>query len=112
MSEVNPSPETTPEQFRKLSRQIWRVGLYLMGFALLVTFVGTTDWTTHWHMYILLPLIVVQASFQVWLFMHLKSEKSIIFKFLFFTIFFFGALFFLTHLAESNPLHSTVLPGH
>ena len=112
MSDVNPSPETTPEQFRKLSGQIWRVGLCLIAFAFMVTGIGITDWTTSWHMYVLLPLIAIQAFFQIWLFMHLKSEKTIIFKFLVFTMFFFGALFFLTHLAESNPLHSTVLPGH
>ena len=105
-----PTPEETPESYERLSKQIWFTGGSLAVFAAVVTLLANIGLSTAWTMRLLLPIIAIEAWVQIVYFMHLKTEKIIIFKFLLFTMVFFVALFFLTQLANSSPLHSTLIP--
>jgi heme/copper-type cytochrome/quinol oxidase subunit 4 len=108
------SEETTTQpsaaDFSKQSRQIWLGGFGLMAgsaisFAIYNLFASTTS-----HIVLGLMIAALQVSFQLFVFMHLKNERGLVYKFLVFTAFFTFALFFLTNLAHSNPLLSKAIP--
>ncbi len=94
------------DYYQKQTSQVWFYGITLMVFA------AITTWVSHTHAHIGwgLCFAAIQVFLQVFFMMHLKNERGIIFKFLVFTIFFVIALFVLTHLHESDPLHSKAIP--
>ncbi len=103
MSEETTTPSAA--DFSKQSRQIWLGGLGLMiGSALSCSIFNLLSSTTS-HIVLGLLIAATQGAFQLFVFMHLKNERGIVYKFLVFTVFFTFALFFLTHLAQSSPLH-------
>jgi caa(3)-type oxidase subunit IV len=51
-----------------------------------------------------LLVATIKASLVALIFMHLKGERGLIYKFLVFTVIFVIGLAFLTLLAQSNPL--------
>ena len=103
MAEDTPPQET--KDYAKQATQAWYFGGSLMVFAGITTAICWSPGSTHTHIVAALCIAAVQIFFQVFYMMHLKSERGIIFKFLVFTCFFVMALFVLTHLHESDPLH-------
>jgi caa(3)-type oxidase subunit IV len=57
-------------------------------------------------------IAIVKALCVMLVFMHLKSERGLIYKFLFFTVVFVIGLFVLTYLGWSDPLVSHIIPTH
>jgi hypothetical protein len=109
MAEENtPTPE--PKDYAKQVKQAWYLGISIMVFAGITTAICRLPGSTHFHIVFALCVAAVQIFIQVGYMMHLKNERGIIFKFLVFTAFFVIALFVLTHLHESDPLHSHVIP--
>ncbi len=51
-----------------------------------------------------LSIATIKCSLVALIFMHLKDEKKLIFKFLLFTVIFFGVMMFLFLEAQSDPL--------
>lgn len=96
---------TDPKDYSKQVRQVWKIGFTLMAGALLTTAICYTRPHIGWA----LLIAAVQVFLQTFIMMHLKSERGFIFKFLVFTVFFVIALFVLTHLGESDPLHSKMI---
>ncbi len=99
------------------------LGLYWGIGGVLVVFTAITVWLSYvdfdkmfgghgWN--ILIGMIV--ATFKVCLvgaiFMHLKGEKPLIWKFLYFTLFFVAGLFFLTLLHYVDPIFGTTHAHH
>ncbi|QIF00846.1 cytochrome C oxidase subunit IV family protein [Roseimicrobium sp. ORNL1] len=102
----------SPEAIKKASAQIWWVGL------ILVIGTGITVWAREWDMgtrskNIALGMFIatVKAGCVGLIFMHLKNERGLIYKFLFFTVIFAIGLFVLTYLAWADPLHSHIIPA-
>jgi len=96
----------SPEYLKKQSKLIWIVG----GFLLICT--GITWLVAFWdfgsrsaNITIGLLIAAFKASLVALIFMHLKSERGLIYKFLVFTVVFVLGLFVLTFLAWSDPLH-------
>ena len=102
----------SPEAIRKASNMIWAVGLVLV-FGTAVT-VWAMDWdmgTRGKNIAFGMLIATIKASFVALIFMHLKSERGLIYKFLFFTVIFAIGLFVLTYLAWADPLHSHIIPA-
>ncbi|RBP47502.1 caa(3)-type oxidase subunit IV [Roseimicrobium gellanilyticum] len=102
----------SPEAIRKASNMIWIVGLVLV-FGTVVT-VWARDWdmgTRGKNIAFGMLIATIKASFVGLIFMHLKSERGLIYKFLFFTVIFAIGLFVLTYLAWADPLHSHIIPA-
>jgi caa(3)-type oxidase subunit IV len=57
-------------------------------------------------------IATIKALCVMLVFMHLKSERGLIYKFLLFTIVFVIGLFALTYLGWSDPLVSHIIPTH
>jgi heme/copper-type cytochrome/quinol oxidase subunit 4 len=100
------STNVEPKDYSKQVRQAWVFGGMLAMGAAITTAISYT----HAHIGIALLIAAVQVSLQTFVMMHLKNERGIIFKFLVFTVFFVIALFVLTRLHESDPLHSKLIP--
>jgi heme/copper-type cytochrome/quinol oxidase subunit 4 len=97
---------SSPQDYQRQTKSAVFFGVCLMVFALITTVVcGYTSWSTRAHIVFALVVATCQIFLQVAYMMHLKNERGIIFKFLVFTVFFVIALFVLTGLANSNPLH-------
>ena len=84
---------------------------YLMIGAILVTFTAITVWLSYvdfgtQKMNITVAMIVAtfKAGLVAAIFMHLSSEKQLIYRILIFTVFFVLGLFFLTYLAWYDPV--------
>jgi caa(3)-type oxidase subunit IV len=63
----------------------------------------------HLNLGIGLLIATVKASLVALIFMHLKSERGMIYKFLLFTAIFFAGMMFLFVLAVMDPLHFNLL---
>jgi len=96
----------SPDYYRKQANKVWLHGSLLVLGAFITLGVGYKHAHIGWGLAISACQIFVQTYFM----MHLKNERGIIFKFLVFTVFFVIALFVLTHLHESDPLHSKAIP--
>jgi cytochrome c oxidase subunit IV len=79
-----------------------------------VLFCGTllTVWASGWdlgshsrNIAFGLLIAVVKAGCVALIFMHLNSERGMIYKFLLFTVIFFAAMLFLFVLALKDPIH-------
>jgi cytochrome c oxidase subunit 4 len=84
---------------------------YLMVGGLLLFFTALTVWLSFWdfgtikaNIVVAMILATVKASLVALIFMHLKSEKWTIYRFLVITIVFFIGLFALTGLALFDPI--------
>jgi caa(3)-type oxidase subunit IV len=108
-------PHAPPHDAHEIEHHLklyWLIGGVLFFFTLITVLLSYMDfdhwWGTH-GVNMVVGLIV--ASFKVSLvgaiFMHLKGEKSTIWRFLYFTFFFFLGLFLLTLFAYSDPIFGT-----
>ena len=84
---------------------------YLLIGAILVTFTAITVWLSYvdfgtQKMNVTVAMIVAtfKAGLVAAIFMHLSSEKQLIYRILIFTAFFVLGLFFLTYLAWYDPV--------
>lgn len=100
----------SPEYLKKQSNLIWLVG----GLLVLGTFitVGVMDWdlgSRSMNIAFGMMIATVKASLVMLIFMHLKSERGLIYKFLAFTVIFAIGLFVLSYLGFADPLHSHLI---
>jgi caa(3)-type oxidase subunit IV len=84
---------------------------YLLIGAVLVTFTAITVWlsyvdfgTQKANMAVAMLVATFKAGLVAAIFMHLSSEKQLIYRILIFTAFFVLGLFFLTYLAWYDPV--------
>ena len=103
----------SPEAIKKASNLIWIIG----GVLVLGTFI--TVWAMDWDMgsrgknlAFGMFIAIVKASCVALVYMHLKSERGLIYKFLVFTVIFAIGLFVLTYLGFVDPLWSKAIPVH
>ncbi|MEZ0387404.1 MAG: cytochrome C oxidase subunit IV family protein [Verrucomicrobium sp.] len=101
----------SPEYYKKQSKIIWMVGGVLVLGTLITVGVMDLDMGSRaaniaFGMFI----AAIKASFVALIFMHLKSERGLIYKVLFFTVVFVLGLFVLTYLGYADPLHSKFIP--
>jgi caa(3)-type oxidase subunit IV len=95
----------SPEYLQKQSRLIWKIGGLLIVFTVLTVWLQYVDFGSHGrNITIGLLIAAFKASLVALIFMHLKSERGIIYKFLAFTLVFVTGLFVLTYLHWSDPL--------
>jgi len=91
---------------------------YLMVFGALIVGTVFTVWASyidlghHWNIILALVIASVKAFLVAGFFMHLVSEKKMIFSILAFTGFFFVGLMFLTiwSMAHGNAIHISNVP--
>ncbi|MGF1655852.1 MAG: cytochrome C oxidase subunit IV family protein [Verrucomicrobiales bacterium] len=85
---------------------------YLLVFAALGVLTVLTVWasylpvSTAWHVVIALFIASIKAGLVAAFFMHLTSEKKLIYQIMIFTVFFFLGLIFLTILAYKDHIPS------
>lgn len=101
----------SPEYLKKQSNMIWLVG----GLLVLGTFitVGVMDWdlgSRSMNIAFGMLIATIKASLVMLIFMHLKNERGLIYKFLAFTVIFAIGLFVLSYLGFADPLHSHIIP--
>ena len=102
----------SPEAIKKASTQIWWVGGLLVFFTVVTVLVMHVDMGTRGKNIALgMFIATLKAGAVALVFMHLKSERGLIYKFLFFTVIFAIGLFVLTYLAWADPLHSHIIPA-
>jgi cytochrome c oxidase subunit IV len=95
----------SPEYLKKQSRLIWKIGAWLIFFTCLTVWLQYVDFGSHNRNVVIgLLLAAFKASLVALIFMHLKGERGLIYKFLAFTVIFVIGLFALTFLAWSHPL--------
>lgn len=101
----------SPEYLKKQSKMIWIVG-GILGIGTIITWavkdldMGSRSMNIAFGMFI----AVIKASLVMLIFMHLKNERGLIYKFLAFTVIFAIGLFVLSYLGFADPLHSHVIP--
>ncbi len=103
----------SPEAIKKASNLIWIIGGVLVAGTFLTVGVRDLDMGSRSANIALGMLIAtIKALCVMLVFMHLKSERGLIYKFLLFTVLFAMGLFVLTYLGWSDPLWSHVIPTH
>lgn len=101
----DPHDHDSPEHFKKQSQIIWKVGALLIFFTCLTVWLQYVDFGSHDRNVVIgLLLATVKAGLVALIFMHLKSERGLIYKVLAFTVIFVAGLFALTLLAWKSPL--------
>lgn len=99
----------SPEYLQKQSKLIWKIGGLLIVFTVLTVWLQYVDFGSHErNITIGLLIAAFKASLVALIFMHLKGERGLIYKFLLFTVVFVIGLFFLTYLHYSDPLKNYV----
>ena len=88
------------------------VSLYLKVFAALIffTFLTVAVAEVHlgeWNFFVAVVIATMKAALVALFFMHLKEERSTIWRILYFTFFFVLGLFLLTLLAWVDPIYGT-----
>ncbi len=96
----------SPEYLAKQSKLIWKIG-GVLGLCTIGTWlVAFYDFGSRAsNITIGLLIASFKASLVALIFMHLKGERGLIYKFLAFTVVFVLGLFVLTFLGWSDPLH-------
>ena len=102
----DPHDHDSPEHLKKQSLLIWKIGGLLIFFTCLTVWLQYVDFGSHDRNVIIgLLLAAVKAALVALIFMHLKSERGLIYKFLAFTVIFVTGLFALIYLHWSSPLY-------
>jgi caa(3)-type oxidase subunit IV len=97
----------SPEYLAKQSKLIWMVGGILFLATAFTVWIAGVDLGSHeLNITVGILVAVVKASLVALIFMHLKSERGLVYKVLLFTTVFVLALFFLTWLGFAYPLLS------
>src|SRR3954466_1382338 len=100
-----PHDHDSPEYFKKQSNLIWKVGGLLIFFTCLTVWLQYVDFGSHDRNIVIgLLLATIKAALVALIFMHLKGERGLIYKFLAFTVVFVIGLFALTYLHWASPL--------
>lgn len=103
----------SPEAIKKAARLIYIVGGVLVVGTVITWGVKDLDLGSRaWNIAFGMFIATIKALCVMLVFMHLKSERGLIYKFLFFTVVFVIGLFVLTYLAWSNPLVSHLIQTH
>lgn len=90
------------------------VKIYILIFVALAALTLVTVWASHFHvtptMHIVIALSIAtfKAALVALFFMHLSSEKRVIYGVLVFTGIFFLALIFITYFSHIGVLHSNL----
>ncbi len=100
----------SPEYLKKQSKIIWIVGGILFVATGITVGVMDLDLGSR-SMNIAFGMLIatIKASLVMLIFMHLKNERGLIYKFLSFTIVFVIGLFVLSYLGFIDPLHSNLI---
>jgi caa(3)-type oxidase subunit IV len=95
----------TPEEIQKSIKKYWIIGGILIVATIFTVLLSYVEMPTH-GLNILVGLIVaaIKVSLVGLIFMHLKNERSLIYKVLAFTLVFVLALFLLTYWSHEDPL--------
>jgi len=103
----------SPEAIKKAARLIYIIGgVLVVGTFLTVAVRGLDMGSRAGNIALGMLIAIIKALCVMLVFMHLKSERGLIYKFLFFTIVFVTGLFVLTYLGWSDPLVSHIIPTH
>ncbi|MFV1994994.1 MAG: cytochrome C oxidase subunit IV family protein [Verrucomicrobiales bacterium] len=95
----------TPEEIQKHVKGYLRVGYTLFALTVVTWAVSYIDMGSHAaNMTVGLGIAVLKAGLVAAIFMHLSSERSLIYKILLFTAFFFVGLMFLSLFEIINPV--------
>jgi caa(3)-type oxidase subunit IV len=108
-------PHAPPHDAHEIAHHIklyWIIGGVLAVFTMITVGLSYLDFDHWWGMHgVNMVVGMIVASFKVSLvgaiFMHLKGEKPTIWRFLYFTLFFFLGLFLLTFFAYADPIFGT-----
>jgi caa(3)-type oxidase subunit IV len=95
----------SPEEIQKSIKWYFAIGLGLIVATVITVLLSYVEMPTH-GLNILVGLIVaaIKVTFVGLYFMHLKSERALIYKVLAFTAVFVTALFLLFYLTHEDPL--------
>lgn len=98
-------------------RLYWGIGgvlIFFTGLTVALSYADFDKWFGGhgWNMIIGMVVAAFKVSLVGAIFMHLKGEKSTIWRFLYFTLFFFLGLFLLTGLHWWNPIFGTTHTHH
>jgi caa(3)-type oxidase subunit IV len=103
----------SPEAIKKASRLIWIIGgVLVVGTVITVAVMGVDMGSRAGNLTLGMFIATIKALCVMLVFMHLKNERGLIYKFLLFTIVFVIGLFVLTYLAWADPLVSHIIPTH
>ena len=101
----DPHDHDSPAYLKKQSNLIWMIGGVLIFFTAVTVWLQYVDFGGHTRNIVIGLLIAAfKASLVALIFMHLKNERGLIYKFLIFTVVFVIGLFYLTYLHWSDPL--------
>jgi caa(3)-type oxidase subunit IV len=101
----DPHDHDSPEYFKKQSRLIWKIGGMLIFLTCLTVWLQYVDFGSHNRNVVIgLLLAAFKAALVALIFMHLKNERGLIYKFLAFTVIFVIGLFALSYLHYISPL--------
>src|SRR5688572_24404810 len=127
MSDPTASSGPTPQFATSEHDHVHDVGKHVKGYlfvgALLIVFTGITVALAYvdfdkmigghgWNIIIAMIVATFKAGLVAAIFMHLKGERWMIWKFLLFTAFFVAGLFFLTWLHWIDPIFGTTTTHH
>jgi caa(3)-type oxidase subunit IV len=108
-------PHAVPHDTHDIEHHIkmyWKVGGILLAFTLITVGLSYVDFDKFlkghgWNMKIGLVVATFKVSLVMAIFMHLKEERSTIWRVLYFTFFFVAGLFLLTLFAWVDPIFGT-----
>jgi cytochrome c oxidase subunit IV len=108
-------PHAAPHDAHDIEHHIWmywKVGIILLAFTLITVGLSYVDFDRMfkghgWNMKIGLVVATFKVSLVMAIFMHLKEERSTIWRVLYFTFFFVAGLFLLTLFAWVDPIFGT-----
>jgi caa(3)-type oxidase subunit IV len=95
----------------------WKIGGVLLVFTLITVGLSYVDFDKmfggkNWNMIIGMIVATFKVSLVGAIFMHLKEERSTIWRFLYFTFFFVAGLFLLFLMAYKDPIFGTWFTQH
>jgi caa(3)-type oxidase subunit IV len=95
----------------------WGIGgvlVFFTVFTVFLSYVNFDEWFGGHSSNMVIGMIVAtfKVSLVMAIFMHLKGEKSTVWRFLYFTFFFLLGLFLLTGFAIFNPIYGTLHSHH
>lgn len=113
MSSHHDHDHDSPEAIKKASRLIWIIGAVLViGTVITVAVMHVDMGSRAGNMALGMFIATIKALCVMLVFMHLKSERGLIYKFLLFTVIFVIGLFVLSFLGWVDPLWSKAITTH